>query len=52
MGIHKNATAIFANFEKRHCSVQTLKNATPDFKKCRGELADKATYLTNHNKLG
>ena len=30
----KNATAIFANFEKRHYSLQTLKNATPDFEKC------------------
>ena len=34
MVIHKNATAIFANFGKRHCNLQTLKNATPDFEKC------------------
>ena len=30
----ENATLIFANFGKRHCNLQTLKNATPDFEKC------------------
>ena len=24
----------FANFGRRHCNLQTLKNATPDFEKC------------------
>ena len=38
MAIHKSATTIFANFEKRHCNLQTLKNATLDFEKCHQSL--------------
>ena len=46
MAIHKNATAIFANFEKCHCSLQTLKNATAifaNFEKCHSRLQKNAT---------
>jgi len=54
MAIHKNATGIpkllkmplqiFANFEKRHCNLQTLKNSTPNFEKYHSKWHEMAFF--------